>query len=363
LASQCQSGYRNCGYCVPGNAYCGGVANPMYFSNGSTASNQWLDGRCNNGTWQTAANGYGCANIPSFVCGYFSYACVNGYTCDTNQNNGQGGNGKCVANCTPSCSGKNCGDNGCGGTCGTCASGQTCSNGVCTNNLLANGSICSAASKCQSGYCNCGYCVPGSTYCGGGTSPLYWASGSSSTNQWLTGYCNNGTWQVAANGYGCNITPSTACGYSSFACVSGYRCDTNQNNGQGGNGKCVANSTVKVNGEQCASNADCITGVCSYTYCVPAGNWCGGVVNPMYFSNGSTASNQWLNGVCRNGVWKTVLNGIGCNSFACDSGTCVSNKCVSSSSAIPSSLYMASLSRIISQMQSALAELANKIGQ
>ena len=33
--------------------------------------------------------------------------------------------------CTPSCSGKTCGDDGCGGSCGSCAAGQTCSAGTC----------------------------------------------------------------------------------------------------------------------------------------------------------------------------------------------------------------------------------------
>jgi len=35
------------------------------------------------------------------------------------------------ANCTPSCSGKECGDDGCGGSCGTCSSGQCDGNGQC----------------------------------------------------------------------------------------------------------------------------------------------------------------------------------------------------------------------------------------
>src|SRR5207237_587849 len=33
--------------------------------------------------------------------------------------------------CTPSCSGKTCGDDGCGGSCGTCKSSETCSAGAC----------------------------------------------------------------------------------------------------------------------------------------------------------------------------------------------------------------------------------------
>jgi hypothetical protein len=36
--------------------------------------------------------------------------------------------------CTPSCSGKVCGDNGCGGSCGSCTTGQYCSNNQCISN-------------------------------------------------------------------------------------------------------------------------------------------------------------------------------------------------------------------------------------
>jgi hypothetical protein len=35
--------------------------------------------------------------------------------------------------CTPSCSGKQCGDDGCGGSCGSCASGSSCSAGQCVS--------------------------------------------------------------------------------------------------------------------------------------------------------------------------------------------------------------------------------------
>jgi hypothetical protein len=38
--------------------------------------------------------------------------------------------GACLA-CTPSCSGKECGDNGCGGVCGSCGSGEVCGDGTC----------------------------------------------------------------------------------------------------------------------------------------------------------------------------------------------------------------------------------------
>lgn len=81
------------------------------------------------------------------------------------------------------------------------------------------------------------------------------------------------------------------------------------------------------NGSKCSFDSQCTSGVCHNTYCVPSSSYCGGVAPPYYFANGTTASNQWLTGICRSGTWKVVLNGIGCNSFACDQGTCVSNYC------------------------------------
>lgn len=67
--------------------------------------------------------------------------------------------GECPS-CTPSCSGKSCGDNGCGGSCGTCSTGYTCSNyqcvssGGCTSGqtqscTASNG--CTGTQTCSSG--------------------------------------------------------------------------------------------------------------------------------------------------------------------------------------------------------------------
>jgi hypothetical protein len=50
--------------------------------------------------------------------------------------------------CTPSCTGKTCGDDGCGGSCGTCGSGQTCSpGGTCTTGGTCAHPICSTGGK------------------------------------------------------------------------------------------------------------------------------------------------------------------------------------------------------------------------
>jgi hypothetical protein len=39
--------------------------------------------------------------------------------------------GECTKTCTPSCDGKQCGDDGCGGSCGSCGAGLTCMSGIC----------------------------------------------------------------------------------------------------------------------------------------------------------------------------------------------------------------------------------------
>jgi hypothetical protein len=55
------------------------------------------------------------------------------------------------SSCTPTCTGRTCGDDGCGGSCGTCASPATCRNGVC---------------GCPSGQFECqGRCIPTSECC------------------------------------------------------------------------------------------------------------------------------------------------------------------------------------------------------
>jgi hypothetical protein len=69
-------------------------------------------------------------------CGGSCGTCSSGQTCVS---------GSCVTGCTPSCTGKSCGDNGCGGSCGTCTSGQTCVAGVCT---------CSASWAARNTTCN-----------------------------------------------------------------------------------------------------------------------------------------------------------------------------------------------------------------
>lgn len=55
-------------------------------------------------------------------CGACGNACAAGETC-------QGG--VCTGSCTPSCDGRQCGDDGCGGSCGQCGGDGRCRGGRC----------------------------------------------------------------------------------------------------------------------------------------------------------------------------------------------------------------------------------------
>lgn len=50
--------------------------------------------------------------------------------------------------CTPSCAGRQCGDDGCGGSCGSCAVGQTCQAGVCQAGGSGGGLDCVGILEC-----------------------------------------------------------------------------------------------------------------------------------------------------------------------------------------------------------------------
>lgn len=76
--------------------------------------------------------------------------------------------GKCVDICVPDCTGKQCGSDGCGGTCGACASGETCSaSGACTGPCVPH---CDGKT-CGSDGCggSCGACGDGLACTTGGT--------------------------------------------------------------------------------------------------------------------------------------------------------------------------------------------------
>ena len=85
----------------------------------------------------------------------------------------------------------------------------------------------------------------------------------------------------------------------------------------------------------CTQNSDCDSGHCSNDagaaqgICCPAGTcgWGDGSNNSREcVTSDQIRENEWASLVCRNGDWKTRLNGWGCDSpgLACDSGTCQS---------------------------------------
>ena len=120
-----------------------------------------------------------------------------------------------------------------GGTNCSGSNSQSCNTQACPPTLSANGAACTSSSQCQSGFCNCGFCVPGSSYCGTGLPPNnYVASGGTSDygTNFFNGVCNNGSWNIVGNGYGCTLTNS-ACSPANLPCVSGYTCNSGITNG------------------------------------------------------------------------------------------------------------------------------------
>jgi hypothetical protein len=162
--------------------------------NATTLRSYASTGSCAGGTCSYAPTDRAC-NSPPSVCyqsagscanGQCSYAYADGVSC------GVGGVCKAgLCTCTPSCSGKQCGDDGCGGSCGSCGIGKLCTSGSCVTDpnycdpvanlgcanpnqclLLSNettrcalagtgtdGSACSATLTCAGGYgCFAGTC-------------------------------------------------------------------------------------------------------------------------------------------------------------------------------------------------------------
>ncbi len=153
-------------------------------------------------------------------CGGSCGKCTSGQQCK---------NGKCVA-CTPNCSGKQCGDDGCGGSCGSCSTNETCKNGKCEPKCTPNCSgkqcgddgcggscgSCPANHDCINGKCVCRkqctgkQCGPDG--CGGSCGTC--ASGSVCT---FNGLCC----QPNCTGKQCG---GDGCGGSCGTCQSGYSC-------------------------------------------------------------------------------------------------------------------------------------------
>jgi hypothetical protein len=132
--------------------------------------------------------------------------------------------------CTPSCSGKTCGDDGCGGSCGTCDTGETCSAGVC---MGGGGSGSGGGGTCAHPVC--------------------------STGSELDGSCDSCAAQIcAADDYCCNTAWDSIC-VKEVGTVCGQSC--------GGGSSC--SHSICSTGVKLSSSCDACAGdICSYdSYC------------------------------------------------------------------------------------------------
>jgi hypothetical protein len=132
----CNSGYGDCN--AQSSDGCEANLNTDESHCGSCSGTCTSSQTCVSGTCQASCtpscSGKSCGDDG---CGGSCGSCSNSQTCVS---------GSCQATCTPSCSGKSCGDNGCGGTCGTCTSSQTCVSGTCQ-------AICTPVWSCTTTSC------------------------------------------------------------------------------------------------------------------------------------------------------------------------------------------------------------------
>ncbi len=205
----------------------------------------------------------------------------------------------------------------------------------------ANLEICASAGECISGNCNSLICCPSGT-CGWGDGVNFVrecvASGQIRENSWASLICRSGIWKVRLNGWGCN---NSAWG----GCDEGW-CQT-----FGDAGFCRSCAFDSGLAQGCANGEACPSGtLCNNTVCCPSGT-CGygdGLVfGRQCVASGEIRENLWGRQICRNGVWKTLVGGWGCDLFGeCESGSCQKiggyHYCISSlpfSSAYTSTAY------------------------
>ncbi|MBT9556692.1 MAG: hypothetical protein IV100_11720 [Myxococcales bacterium] len=161
--------------------------------------------------------------------------------------------------CTPSCSGRNCGDDGCGGSCGTCAAGGYC-------DPLEG--LCYARADAYSPFEGCCDAKTGNLKKSVFVSGVYdWVEKPSSVSR-VDATCAAGTcgWNAAKGEYGCNTSGASAPGNSPpKACPCEPKCAGKVCGDDGCGGTCgPACPAGKVCGDgacvTCNSDADCPTG-------------------------------------------------------------------------------------------------------
>ncbi len=203
------------------------------------------------------------------------------------------------------CSGNNLPPFACNQDCGRCGAGDfclldsDCQSDICilarcvSAGSLSNGQICTTNDACQSGICNAGFCI-------GSPQP----AGSICTTD---GAC------ISDNCAGVCIQ---SCGDGS--------CDGTERCGAADQGlACNTDCSTCSNGELCAVDADCTSGLCTAGFCVATGLPDGSVC----VSNGQCTSNLCNAGICL--PPGSVPNGLPCTAnLACSSGICNAGLCI-----------------------------------
>jgi MYXO-CTERM domain-containing protein len=168
--------------------------------------------------------------------------------------------------CTPSCSGKQCGSDGCGGSCGSCPSGTTCSGNQCVCVPQCSGKQC-GSDGCGG---SCGSCPSGKTCSGNQCVCAPQCGGKQCGSDGCGGSCGSCPDGTACSGDQCVCAPECegkqcgpdGCGGSCGDCLAGTDCFE---------GQCVC--TPQCEGKQCGPDGcGSFCGDCGeHDICTPEG--------------------------------------------------------------------------------------------
>ncbi len=236
--------------------------------------------QCVSGTCKCVENDHK-ACCGDAVCWYDSCGVVGEQTADCPYGCTEG---KCL-DCTPDCTGKECGDDGCGGECGTCAPGscvglawtkpKTCVAGACTGGGTES---CEDLNECTDDTCDatwgCGHennaveCAP--ARCEGG-------------KHYAAAYCSGGTCPAqtgvaCADGLACTVDTCDAVAGCSNPLSAGWCliegvCYADGQANPGNACQVCASATqpgawsAVAAGTSCGTNAVCVAGLCESTCC------------------------------------------------------------------------------------------------
>ena len=163
--------------------------------------------------------------------------------------------------CTPSCSGKACGDDGCGGLCGSCATGESCVSGQCQADDNCGG--ITYAGTCEGNVLK--YCSANTLYtsdCSTSGKTCAWDA----ANSWYACTANTCTPSCLAKSCG-----DDGCGGSCGTCGLSETCQSGQCVGSGStSASCAGKCGEYTTGASCQCDSlcfqysDCCSDICTY---------------------------------------------------------------------------------------------------